>query len=151
MKLDTGVSIHAATEADREPIAALLRAANLPAEDLAPHLRNFLVARRSGVVLGAIGAEICGEDGLLRSLVVAGAERGRGCGGKLVEELERVAVGWGVRRWWLLTTTAAAFFEARGFRTVERAAVPASIATTEQFRGFCPSVAVCLSRERRMV
>ena len=86
---------------------------------------------------------------MLRSLVVAEAWRGRGLGDALVRRLEAAAQAWGVRRWWLLTTTAEAFFLKRGFRLTPRAEAPAAIAATAEFRGLCPSIAVCLSRERR--
>jgi N-acetylglutamate synthase-like GNAT family acetyltransferase len=142
-------NIEAATPADAPAIAALLRAAGLPHEDFAPQVANFLVARRDGEIVGAIGAEVGGTDALLRSLVVAPEWRGAGLGGELVRQLERAAGEWGVRRWWLLTTTAESFFVKRGFRATPRADAPAAVAGTAEFRGLCPSVAVCLSRERR--
>ena len=61
----------------------------------------------------------------------------------------RGGLGWGVQRWWLLTTTAEVFFKKRGFVVTPRGGVPTAIAATAEFRGLCPSVAVCLSRERR--
>ena len=67
----------------------------------------------------------------------------------MVDELERRAAVWGVRRWWLLTTTAEAFFTARGFRVVQRCSAPAAIRATGQFSGGCGSSAVCLTGERR--
>lgn len=153
--LRTARSAIAATEiasaqpGDARAIAALLREAGLPHEDFAPHLAHFLVARRDGEVVGAVGAEVTGSDALLRSLVVSPTRRGAGLGDALVRALETRAAGWGVERWWLLTTTAEAFFVKRGFRTTPRAAAPPAIAATAEFRGLCPSVAACLSRERR--
>lgn len=141
--------IEAARADDGPAIAALLRTAELPHEDIAGHLAHFIVARSGGEIVGAIGAEVYGEDALLRSFVVRADLRGAGLGGRLVRELERAAAGWGVRRWWLLTMTVEAFFAKRGFRRVPRGEAPATIAATEEFRGLCPSVAVCLSRERR--
>jgi N-acetylglutamate synthase-like GNAT family acetyltransferase len=145
----TDIHISPAAPADVPAIAALLRAAELPADDFAPHLGHFLVARSEGAVVGAVGAEVCGEAALLRSLVVEVSQRGAGLGGRLVDELERAADGWGVRRWWLLTTTAEVFFERRGFRVTERAEAPAAIRATGQFNGGCCCSAVCLTRERR--
>ncbi|HEY0945351.1 MAG TPA: arsenic resistance N-acetyltransferase ArsN2 [Opitutaceae bacterium] len=131
-------------------IAALLQAAQLPHEDFAPHLAHFLVARDAGgAVVGAIGAEVHGRDALLRSLVVAPPFRKHGLGAGLVRSLEAAAADWGVQHWWLLTTTAETFFKKRGFVVTPRQAAPAVIAATAEFRGLCPSVAVCLSRERR--
>lgn len=151
MKTVEETRIEPATAADTPAIAALLSAAGLPSDDFAAHVRHFLVARRGANVVGAIGAEVCGPDALLRSLVVAPAERGAGLGGRLTEALERAGEGWGVRRWWLLTTTAERFFAARGFRVTPRSAAPAAVAATAEFRELCPSVAVCMARERRSV
>jgi N-acetylglutamate synthase-like GNAT family acetyltransferase len=143
------IVIEAATPADVRAIAMLLREAELPSEDFAGHLDWFLVARSSGELVGAIGAEVSGGDALLRSLVVAPAARGAGVGGALVRRLEAAAGEWGVRRWWLLTTTAEAFFRKRGFEVTPRSAAPPAIAATKEFAELCPSVATCLSRERR--
>lgn len=145
-----GLTVEPATADDVSAIVALLCAARLPHEDFATHLAHFLVARDTDAsVVGAVGAQVCGADALLRSLVVAPARRGQGLGARLVNELERTAAAWGVRRWWLLTTTAETFFKARGFRVTPRTDAPSGIAATEEFRGLCPSVATCLSRERR--
>lgn len=147
MKMATAAaSIGRAAPADVPAIATLLREAGLPHEDFAAYIPRFLVARRDGGIIGAIGAEVHAPDALLRSLVVAPAERGGGLGGRLCEALESAAESWGVRRWWLLTTTAERFFATRGFRKVARTAAPPAIAATAEFRGLCPSVAVCLSR-----
>ncbi len=144
------VSIGPARAADAGAIAALLRAAELPAEDFAAHLAHFLVARDArGVVIGAVGAEVYGSDALLRSLVVAPAQRGAGLGDALVRGLEAAAGDWGVTRWWLLTTTVEKFFAARGFVVAARAEAPAAIRATGQFSGGCCAAAVCLTRERR--
>ncbi len=135
---------------DVPAIAALLRAAEMPHEDFAAHLAQFLVARdEHGGVIGAVGAEVHAPDALLRSLVVAPAARGTGLGAELVRRIEIAAGGWRVERWWLLTTTAEKFFGARGFVGAPRASAPAAIRATGQFNGGCCCSAVCLSRERR--
>jgi len=149
MKPITDCSIGPATPADLPTIAALLRAAELPDADLAPHVAHFLVARSGGVVVGAVGAEIGGTNALLRSLVVAPSQRGAGLGGRLVSELERAAGAWGVQHWWLLTTTAEKFFATRGFRVAARSEAPEAIRRTGQFSGGCGCSAICLTRERR--
>jgi amino-acid N-acetyltransferase len=130
-------------------IAELLRAAELPAEDFAPHLDWFVVARdQAATVVGAIGAEVHAPDALLRSLVVAPAWKGAGLGGELVRRLETAAGAWGVERWWLLTTTAEKFFARRGFVVAERSAAPDAIRRTGQFQGGICRSAVCMTRER---
>jgi amino-acid N-acetyltransferase len=146
MKLD--LLITPAASADGPAVVALLRAADLPHEDITPHLEHFLVARNGGTIVGAVGVEVYAPDGLLRSLVVTPAYRGRGLGDELVRRLERAAAEWGVERFWLLTTTAEAFFARRGFRVTPRAGAPAKIAATHEFKSLCPSTAICLSRAR---
>jgi amino-acid N-acetyltransferase len=144
------VAIGQAQAADVPAIAALLRAAELPHEDFAAHLAHFLVARdERGAVVGAVGAEVHAPDALLRSLVVAAAQRGVGLGDELVRRMEIVAGEWGVERWWLLTTTAEKFFAARGFTVAARESAPAAIRATGQFNGGCCCSATCLTRARR--
>ncbi len=144
------IQISPATPADTPAIAALLCAAELPHEDFAPHLAHFLVARNEGgEIVGAVGAEVGGTDALLRSLVVAPAQRGAGLGHRLVDELERAAGGWGVQHWWLLTTTAENFLATRGFRRATRSEAPEAVRRTGQFSGGCCGSAVCMTRKRR--
>lgn len=138
--------ISAALPADAAAIAALLRGADLPHRDFAGHLAHFLVVRQAGEVVGAVGLERHGRNALLRSLVVAPAQRGAGLGGRLVRRLEDRARFLGLRRLYLLTTTAEAFFARRGFRRIARGAVPAAIAATREFRSLCPVSAVCMAR-----
>lgn len=143
---NTEETIGPAQAADASAIRALLRAADLPHEDFERHLANFLVGRRAGVVVGAGGFERHGRDALLRSLVVAPAERGRGWGDRLVRRLTADAAAAGVERFYLLTTTAEKFFTRRGFTVTARDRVPPAIAATEEFRRLCPASAVCLTR-----
>ncbi len=140
------ILIASAAPEDVPAIGALLRAADLPAEDFADHLANFLVARSGGAVVGAVGFERHGGAALLRSLVVAPARRGAGLGDALVRRLAAQARRDGVERFYLLTTTAEAFFARRGFAKIPRAEVPAGIAGTAEFRSLCPASAVCLAR-----
>lgn len=143
-------AIAPATGDDMRAIAALLRAAELPHDDIGPHVANFFVARAGdGAIAGAAGAEVCGADALLRSLVVAAEWRGAGLGSRLVATLDDTAARWGVRRWWLLTTTAEAFFTARGFRVADRDEAPEAIRRTKQFDGGCCCSAICMTRERK--
>ena len=140
------IAISAAAPEDAAAIAALLREAELPHEDFAGHLANFLVARRAGAVVGAVGFERHGRSALLRSLVVAPALRGHGLGDRLVRRLAAVSRREGVTRFYLLTTTAEAFFARRGFKKIARPAVPAAIAATREFNSLCPVSAVCMTR-----
>lgn len=140
------LALAAAQPGDIPAIADLLRGAALPHEDFAAHLAHFLVARRAGKVVGAVGFERHGRTALLRSLVVAPARRGTGLGGRLVSRLTAEARRIGVTRFYLLTTTAEAFFAKRGFRRIARGRAPARIAATREFQSLCPVSAVCMMR-----
>jgi amino-acid N-acetyltransferase len=140
------IAISAAVPGDAPGIAALLRDADLPHEDFADHLANFLAARREDGVVGAVGFERHGQDALLRSLVVAPAHRGTGLGGELVDRLAAEARRRGVKQFYLLTTTAEAFFARRGFRKIAHQAVPAAIVGTKEFNSLCPNSAICMTR-----
>jgi len=130
---------------DLPPLAALLGAAGLPHADLTPaHLAHFLVLREGERLVGAVGLELYGADGLLRSLVVVPERRGEGLGGRLVEAAEAHARARNTETLWLLTETAAPFFAARGYAPADRAVSPEAIRATAEFAALCPDSATCL-------
>lgn len=135
-----------ATPADEAAIAALLASCELPDVDIASHLAHFTVARDGIRLVGVIGLEVHGRDGLLRSLAVAADRRGEGIARRLYATLLRNARELGITRLFLLTTSAQGFFEMLGFRVVKRDAVPEAIRATEEFRQLCPETATCMTR-----
>ncbi|MCM5553205.1 arsenic resistance N-acetyltransferase ArsN2 [Pleomorphomonas sp. NRKKF1] len=138
--------------ADRDAgLVAALTAENLPTSDLTEPGRRFFIYRTlSSEIVGYAGYEIYGTDAFLRSLVVLPAWRGKGTGKAIVSRLARRAFDEGGRVAWLMTTSAADYFEAMGFRRVERTAVPEAILGTRQAKDLCPSSAVILSRAIRL-
>jgi N-acetylglutamate synthase-like GNAT family acetyltransferase len=132
---------------DQAIINRLLADAHLPHDDVAPHLHNFIVATENETIAGIIGLEVYEHVGLLRSLVVAPAMRGRGLGQRLCERLFRHARAQGVRHLYLLTLDAGAYFCALGFRHMERASAPAAIQGTRQFEALCPKSATLMVRD----
>jgi N-acetylglutamate synthase-like GNAT family acetyltransferase len=135
-----------AREEDRDAIAALLASCGLPHTDIAPHLPYFTLAREDGHIIGVIGVEVHGRDGLMRSLAVAPDHRGRGVARRLYAMLLKSARGLGITRLYLLTATAQSWFQLLGFRAVPRDEVPEAIRSTEEFRAFCPANALCMVR-----
>ena len=135
-------------KSDTPAVVALLTAADLPTQDMDDNLLSgFLVARdEHGELVGAVGLEVHGADGLLRSLVVAPAARGSGLGAELVAAVESAACTHGVRTLFLLTTTAPDFFPRVGYEVGDRSRVPPAIAATTEFATICPSSAVMLSK-----
>jgi amino-acid N-acetyltransferase len=136
---------------DRDEVLRLLSEAKLPVQDLTfDKLKDFLVARREdGSVIGAIGVELHGDAGLLRSLVVHPSHRGKGLGKRLTRQLESFAGRKGIQNLYLLTTTAAEFFPKLGYQSIVRDHVPGPVAKTEEFKNICPVSAVCLFKNLR--
>lgn len=142
------MKIDAADGADLEPILALLRSADLPVADIEPGLLvNFVLARDGEHIAGVGGLEIHGRSGLLRSLAVAPAHRGRGLGEALVHAIEARARLLGIESLTLLTTAAAPFFARLGYRTIDRRSAPEAVRGTAEFSRLCPASATCLSKE----
>ena len=138
------VSIRAAVPSDLAAIRTLLQECNLPFEDLqADHLGDFLVLT-DGAVIGSVGLERFGHEALLRSLALNATQRNGGWGRRLVQAIETHAAASEIASLYLLTTTAASFFEAGGFRRIDRAAAPASMQSTTEFALLCPASAICL-------
>jgi amino-acid N-acetyltransferase len=135
-----------ATADETEAIRTLLDEAELPDEDFAHHLQHFWTAKQNGALAGAVGLEIYGESGLLRSLVVNTAYRGQGLGIKLCEQIFAYARSQEVKELYLLTTTAANFFPKLGFIPIARDQVPPAIRATEEFALICPATAVCMTK-----
>jgi amino-acid N-acetyltransferase len=98
------------------------------------------------VPIGAAGLETYGNAGLLRSVVVAPAARGKGWGQQLVENRLAYARASGIERVFLLTTTAPRYFERLGFTIAMRSEAPVALAHSREFASVCPASATCLVR-----
>jgi amino-acid N-acetyltransferase len=131
--------------AARPPLAvaiALLRAADLPSEDLTDsHLEHFFMAGVPESGVGLVGLELFGRHALLRSLVVDRQVRSTGLGSRLLEHAEAHARAHGAESIYLLTTTAESFFGNRGYARTERSTAPESIRGTREFASLCPASA----------
>ena len=145
------MQIRMADEVDLCEIQSLLRANDLPVEDISKALiKGFLVAEgASGSIIGIGGLEQLGSSALLRSLAVASDSRGTGIARALVARLEDNARFCGRKDVWLLTTTAERFFERAGYERVSREDVPAEVRLCRQFAALCPSTASCMRKRLR--
>jgi N-acetylglutamate synthase-like GNAT family acetyltransferase/uncharacterized damage-inducible protein DinB len=140
--------IDPAKPGDLPAVTRLLDDSGLPTSDVTPEkLRHFLVARRGGALVGVIGVEPLGDDGLLRSAAVAPGLRGQGLGVELVAALERRAREQGIGRLFLLTTTAEKFFRGRGYGSVARDAAPPAVRDTAEYRELCASTSVLMVKD----
>jgi len=129
-----------------EAIRVLLEGSGLPTADLSHAQPEFVVACDGARIVGVGGLERFDKAGLLRSVAVAPDRRGAGIGPMIVGYLEKRASTHGLSELVLLTQTAKGFFEAQGYRVIERLRAPSSVQESEEFRSLCPSSAFCMSK-----
>ena len=130
-------------------VEELLTKTNLPVEGVKKTIDSFVVAENKGKVVGVAGVERCGDFGLLRSVAVDPAVRGRGVGAAMTEWLIADSEASGLHALYLLTTTAEDYFPSFGFEKTARDTVPAEIKQSSEFRDICPSSATVMYRELR--
>ena len=137
-----------ATPGDVPAVEALLADAGLPLDGAAAAFDLGIVGRHSpdGPVVAAAAIERFGEDGLLRSVVVAPDDRGTGIGRELVTAAEALAVDAGIRDVWLLTETAIDWFPRLGYQVVDRAAAAAAVGESVEFTTVCRDTGVPMHR-----
>src|SRR6185295_4203661 len=134
------ITYRLAENGDLEKIKGLLTRAELPVDDINASKIDFVVATNgSSDLIGCIGLERYGADGLLRSFAVDPAYRGTGIGHELLHRLLSRDGKSELHNVHLLTTTAERFFDRYGFRVVSREEAPASIKDTVEFTSLCPS------------
>lgn len=117
----------------------LLRRLSLPDHGVVDHFGNYLVVRDASRLVGMCGVEVCGDDGLLRSVAVDPDYRGEGIGGLLVAGAKELAGRLKLEALYLLTTTAEAYFRRHGFQDVAREKAPEAVRESWEFRSGCPS------------
>lgn len=135
-----------ATNHQRQAIIELLQGEKLPIEDLPASLDNFFVAMDNTKVVGAIGLELYGDYGLLRSMVVSKDHRNKSIASQLVQELEQYATTIGVNCMYLLTETAQNYFERKGYQKITRDEVPEGLKASSEFSHVCPISAIVMKK-----
>ncbi|MFN5476834.1 MAG: arsenic resistance N-acetyltransferase ArsN2 [Sphingobacteriales bacterium] len=138
--------IQEAIATHRGPILELLAENKLPSEDIGVTLEHFWVALENEQVVGAIGLEIYGQYGLLRSMVVSTASRGQGIASMLVGYLEDEAGKMGIDEIYLLTETAPDYFLRHGYMETRREEVPEPLKVSTEFSHVCPASARIFSK-----
>jgi amino-acid N-acetyltransferase len=142
----TRVRVRPATGGDFDAVVGLLRDARLPLAGVPGTLTGFYVAEDQGRVVGAIGLELHGPDGLLRSAVVDPGARGTGIGLALVDRILDRARERGLGAVYLLTTTAERYFPRFGFIRITRDDVPDHVKASVEFHEACPASAVVMRK-----
>ena len=138
-----------ATAKDREEIAALLAASGLTHDDAALRLDRLTVARSGSRVVGVVGLEVHGGDGLVRSLAVAQDHRGKGVARRLYVSVLAEAARLGLARLFVLTPTAIAWFALLGFRAVAADGVPDALRASPEYRALTARGAKLIFRPMR--
>jgi amino-acid N-acetyltransferase len=128
-------------------VEELLTKTNLPVEGVKKAIGLFVVAELKGKVVGVAGVERCGDFGLLRSVAVDPAVRGRGVGAAMTNWLIADSEATGLHALYLLTTTAEDYFPSFGFEKTARDTVPAEIQQSSEFKDICPSSAIVMHRK----
>ena len=129
---------------DWPAVEALLRACDLPIDGARQHLAHFMVCEDGTNLRACAGAEVYGDVALLRSVAVREDARGLGLGDKLTTLVLAELKARNVTTVALLTTTAEHYFAKRGFRAVERTALPTALAESAELKGACPATAIAM-------
>jgi amino-acid N-acetyltransferase len=131
-------------EVQFEAFRTLLRASNLPADDLNFKKDLLLGYYESSILVGTGALEVYGDYALLRSLSVKLGIRGRNVGTTIAEYLIDEAKERKLKGIYLLTETARGFFVKRGFSDVSRAEVPEVLKASSEFSHVCPTTAAVM-------
>ena len=135
-------------DGEEQSIKELVLRCDLNADHLTTNeLRNFILARKGGRIVGAVGLEITGNSGVVRSLCVMKNHRSQGIGKKLAVYIEKYAKSRGIEALYLLTLTAKDFFSKMGYSQINRNSVPKGIKKIPEFKNLCPDTAVCMLKQ----
>lgn len=135
-----------ATVDDVVAVEALLSEAGLPLEGATEALSLGVVVRDGPDVVAAAALERYGDQGLLRSVVVAPNQRGTGLGRELVGAAETLARDEGLRDLYLLTETAIDWFPRLGYEPVDRAVAAEAVGASIEFTTVCKDRGVAMHR-----
>ena len=142
---DMDFCLRAMTPEDLAVVEKLLNAAELTTVGVKGHEDNFLLAvTHSDELLGVIGRERSGLNGLLRSLAVSVDYRNCGLAKKLIETAVQIANEDGLRALYLLTQTAERYLQGAGFERIARQEIPASLLQQSALQTLCPASSVCM-------
>jgi len=136
------MTIRKRTPEDLAAVARLLEAARLPADGL-DRTEGWVVLDQ-GRIAAHVAIELTPDAAVLRSIVVAEDQRGRGLARQLLETAEAEA---GPRALVLKTDAVGPWVERHGYRRVTRDQLPPSVLATTQFEGaLCASYPIYLKR-----
>ena len=121
-----------------------LRIAGLPYEDLDKDKHLLVGYYQNDELIGTGAMEIYGKYGLLRSVSIIEANRGKQLGSKITYHLIEKAKLSNLKGLYLLTETASNFFYKIGFEVIDRSQAIDEIKMSTEFTHVCPTSAVCM-------
>jgi amino-acid N-acetyltransferase len=119
----------------------------LPYSDIYESQVDFIVAKNDEQIVGCIGLEKYGTEGLLRSFAIELNFRKKGYGKELYNRLLTYGMQNKVNTLHLLTTTAREYFINVGFSVQNRSNAPEIIQNSREFKGLCPSSSIYMVLE----
>ena len=144
-KPDTA-ELRPARSADLAAIEGLLESSGLPVEGVREAQGHFFVYLEGGTLLGAVGLELYGTAGLLRSTAVAASARKRGIAAALIERAVAHAREQGCQAVYLLTHDAEGYFQRFGFAIIGRDDAPRAVQGSQEFTALCPASALLMRK-----
>ncbi|MBU8905871.1 GNAT family N-acetyltransferase [Desertibacillus haloalkaliphilus] len=139
------IVIRIAEEKDLLPIQRLVAKAGLSDSGIEQQVENFLVAEDDKKIVGTIGIEKVGVDGLLRSLVMQSDNWNAKIGLEFVQLALAYAEKRGIETLYLLTKQSTEFFEYLGFKEVGEQEVPKHLKESPHFSQFTSGVTKVLA------
>lgn len=143
------VQLRPASLADWCQVAALLKNARLPADDIQETIEAFHVALDKGRVIGCAAAERGRESIVIRSVVVDPMYRDHGVASRLIGTLLVRARACGVRQAYLLSSRAPLYFARWGFYLFPVENAPAEVRASAAFRDAGHASPLCMRCDLR--
>lgn len=141
-----GIVIRIASENDLLPIQYLLAKAGLSKQGIEQNIDNFLVAcAPNKKIIGTVGIEPLGADGLLRSLVISSESWNAKIGLNFIELAVAYGKQKGYQKLYLLTNTSLPFFEYVGFQILNETEIPENVKTSDHFSQYVEGVTKVLA------
>ncbi|OIJ11759.1 hypothetical protein BKP37_15050 [Anaerobacillus alkalilacustris] len=141
-----GIVIRIATEKDLLPIQHLLAKASLSKRGIEQNIDNFLVVEDPNKkIIGTVGIEPIGKDGLLRSLVLTSENWNAKIGLNFIELAVSYGKQKGYENLYLLTNSSLPFFEYIGFEILDEDKIPVHLKQSEHFAQYVEGVTKVMS------
>ena len=141
------LKVNKLSQQEREELKPLLQSDRLCFNDINAEGIHLFGVKYKDDFVGYFGYELFGHLALFRSMVVVPEARKKGYGSLIWDQALKKMKSASVVDVYLLTNTATAFFSKQGFSEVARSSVPAAIASTTEFKYFCPDDSVCMKLE----